>query len=215
VRGIPYCWGCMGSLEQIRARIEGGTMAAISAPTTTAHRRRRGRLFGLRERHLGSFDPLHDDRDPSIATRLENAWDLRPGDALNKSGSHVMLFLRFTPDRKAEVMESSTGGCNGKCAATSIRRLAAGARLRADALSCAANDKDMVAQLPPTQKDEPQAKRRRGADAARARVGEDALEPFTPAARPMIAARRVAALDEAQRGWAGIVAVVIITLIHQ
>jgi hypothetical protein len=25
-----------------------------------------------------------------------------------------MLFLRFTPDRKAEVMESSTGGCNGK-----------------------------------------------------------------------------------------------------
>jgi hypothetical protein len=25
-----------------------------------------------------------------------------------------MLFLRFTPDRKAEVMESSTGGCNGR-----------------------------------------------------------------------------------------------------
>jgi len=24
------------------------------------------------------------------------------------------LFLRFTPDRKAEVMESSTGGCNGR-----------------------------------------------------------------------------------------------------
>src|SRR5437660_384176 len=38
----------------------------------------------------------------------------RPGDALNKPGSHVMLFLRFTPDRKAEVMESSTGGCNGR-----------------------------------------------------------------------------------------------------
>jgi hypothetical protein len=25
-----------------------------------------------------------------------------------------MLFLRFTADRKAEVMESSTGGCNGR-----------------------------------------------------------------------------------------------------
>jgi len=35
---------------------------------------------------------------------------MRPGDAFNKPGSHVMLFLRFTPDRKAEVMESSTGG---------------------------------------------------------------------------------------------------------
>jgi hypothetical protein len=25
-----------------------------------------------------------------------------------------MLFLRFTADRKAEVMEASTGGCNGR-----------------------------------------------------------------------------------------------------
>jgi hypothetical protein len=45
---------------------------------------------------------------------VENPWDLKPGDALNKPGSHVMLFLRFTPDRKAEVMEASTGGCNGR-----------------------------------------------------------------------------------------------------
>ena len=45
---------------------------------------------------------------------MTNAWDLQPGDALNKPGSHVMLFLRFTQDRRAEVMESSTGGCNGK-----------------------------------------------------------------------------------------------------
>ena len=51
---------------------------------------------------------------PAIAKRVENPWDLKPGDALNKPGSHVMLFLRFTPDRKAEVMEASTGGCNGR-----------------------------------------------------------------------------------------------------
>jgi len=51
---------------------------------------------------------------PGITQQLENAWDLQPGDALNKPGSHVMLFLGFTPDRKAQVMESSTGGCNGK-----------------------------------------------------------------------------------------------------
>ena len=25
-----------------------------------------------------------------------------------------MLFLRFTPDRKAEVIDSATGGCNGR-----------------------------------------------------------------------------------------------------
>ena len=51
---------------------------------------------------------------PAIAKPVENPWDLKPGDALNKPGSHVMLFLRFTPDRKAEVMEASTGGCNGR-----------------------------------------------------------------------------------------------------
>jgi hypothetical protein len=51
---------------------------------------------------------------PSIASEVSNPWDLLPGDALNKPGSHVMLFVRFTPDRRAEVIESSTGGCNGK-----------------------------------------------------------------------------------------------------
>jgi hypothetical protein len=51
---------------------------------------------------------------PAIANRIANPSDLRPGDALDKPGSHVMLFLRFTADRKAEVMESSTGGCNGR-----------------------------------------------------------------------------------------------------
>jgi hypothetical protein len=51
---------------------------------------------------------------PAITTELSNAWDLLPGDALNKPGSHVMLFMGFTADRKAQVMESSTGGCNGR-----------------------------------------------------------------------------------------------------
>ena len=51
---------------------------------------------------------------PAISRRLDNPWDLQPGDALNKPGSHVMLFLRFTPDRKAEVMEASPGSCNGR-----------------------------------------------------------------------------------------------------
>jgi hypothetical protein len=51
---------------------------------------------------------------PAITRRLSNPWDLLPGDAFNKPGSHVMLFLRFTPDRRVEVAESSTGGCGGK-----------------------------------------------------------------------------------------------------
>jgi hypothetical protein len=51
---------------------------------------------------------------PSITKRLDNPWDLLPGDAFNKPGSHVMLFVRFTADRKAEVIEASPGACNGR-----------------------------------------------------------------------------------------------------
>ena len=58
---------------------------------------------------------------PAITRRLENPWDLQPGDALNKPGSHVMLFLRFTPDRKAEVMEVSPAAATDGSAAMFIR----------------------------------------------------------------------------------------------
>src|SRR4029078_3003061 len=51
---------------------------------------------------------------PAIASKIHEPSDLRPADALNKPGSHVMLFLRFTRDRKAEVMEASPGACNGR-----------------------------------------------------------------------------------------------------
>jgi hypothetical protein len=51
---------------------------------------------------------------PAITTPLADPWDLLPGDALNKPGSHVMLFLRFTPDRKVEVMEAAPRACNGR-----------------------------------------------------------------------------------------------------
>jgi hypothetical protein len=161
VRGIPYCWGCMGSLEQIRARIERGTMAG----NICTHNDPRTDVAGVDcsafvSATWGLSTHYTTTAIPSIATRLDNAWDLKPGDALNKSGSHVMLFLRFTPDRKAEVMESSTGGCNGKVCrniyplASLLARGYVPMRYRA-----LANDKDQVAQLPPTQKDEPQAKR--------------------------------------------------------
>ena len=82
-------------------------------PQRPAQRRRRSRLFRVCERRLGpghhfTTSPFRRSRSPF------DPMDLRPGDALNKPGSHVMLFLRFTPDRKAEVMESSPGACNGR-----------------------------------------------------------------------------------------------------
>jgi len=115
VRGVPYCWGCHGSLANFRVRVEAGIMAGNVCTRDPPRADVAGvdcsafvsAAWGLSVHYTTAAIP-------AIAKTVENPWDLKPGDALNKPGSHVMLFLRFTPDRKAEVMESSTGGCNGR-----------------------------------------------------------------------------------------------------
>jgi hypothetical protein len=115
VRGVPYCWGCHGSLANFRHRIESGSLAGNVCTRNAPRTDVAGvdcsafvsAAWGLSIHYTTAAIP-------AIAKPVENPWDLKPGDALNKPGSHVMLFLRFTPDRKAEVMESSTGGCNGR-----------------------------------------------------------------------------------------------------
>jgi hypothetical protein len=115
VRGVPYCWGCHGSLNQFRANIANGVLAG----NVCTHNNPRPDVTGVDcsafvSAAWGLATHFTTAAIPGITEQLQNAWDLQPGDALNKPGSHVMLFLRFTPDRKAEVMESSTGGCNGR-----------------------------------------------------------------------------------------------------
>jgi hypothetical protein len=115
VRGVPYCWGCHGSLANFLQRMDAGTMAG----NVCTHNAPRTDVAGVDcsafvSAAWGLSVHYTTAAIPAIANKLENPWDLKPGDALNKPGSHVMLFLRFTPDRKAEVMESSTGGCNGR-----------------------------------------------------------------------------------------------------
>jgi len=115
VRGVPYCWGCHGSLANFRSQIEHG----VKAGNVCTHNAPRNDAAGVDcsafvSAAWGLGVHYTTAAIPAIAKPVTNPWDLRPGDALNKPGSHVMLFLRFTPDRKAEVMESSTGGCNGR-----------------------------------------------------------------------------------------------------
>jgi hypothetical protein len=115
VRGVPYCWGCHGSLANFRTQMEHGVKAGNVCTRNSPRNDVAGvdcsafvsAAWGLSVHYTTAAIP-------AIAKSIPNPWDLRPGDALNKPGSHVMLFLRFTPDRKAEVMESSTGGCNGR-----------------------------------------------------------------------------------------------------
>ena len=131
VRGVPYCWGCHGSLANFRQRIE----ARTPRPATCARVTRRGPTSPawivplLSARRGGCRCTTRPPPFPRSPSPWENPWDLRPGDALNKPGSHVMLFLRFTPDRKAEVMEPRPAAATDASAAMSIRWLPAAARL--------------------------------------------------------------------------------------
>lgn len=115
VRGVPYCWGCFGSLVQFQRRIEAGALAGNWCTRENPRADTVGVDCSAFVSAAWGLQRQYTTADiPSITRRLDNPWDLRPGDALNKPGSHVMLFVQFTPDRKAEVLEASTGGCNGR-----------------------------------------------------------------------------------------------------
>ena len=115
VRGVPYCWGCYGSFSQIGARLEQGELAG----NVCTNDEPRPGVVGVDcsafvSAAWGLSGHFTTDAIPSITDRISDPWDLKPGDALNKPGSHVVLFLRFTPDRKAEVMEAAPIACNGR-----------------------------------------------------------------------------------------------------
>ena len=104
VRGIPYCWGCFGSFEQIRSKIERGVLAG-NVCTRNAPRSDAAGVdcSAFVSAAWGLASHFTTQAIPAIAKPIDPV-DLRPGDALNKPGSHVMLFLRFTSDRMAEVI---------------------------------------------------------------------------------------------------------------
>ena len=115
VRGIPYCWGCHGSLSTIVRKLERGALAG----NVCTRNEPRSDVVGVDcsafvSAAWGLASHFTTIAIPAITTPLKDPWDLLPGDALNKPRSHVMLFLRFTPDRKVEVMEASPRGCNGR-----------------------------------------------------------------------------------------------------
>ena len=115
VRGVPYCWGCFGTVTQFMRRVEGGMLAGNICTKENPRRDTVGldcsafvsATWGLQRQYTTLAIP-------SITQKIANPWDMKPGDAFNKPGSHVMLFVKFTPDRKAEVLEAATGGCNGR-----------------------------------------------------------------------------------------------------
>lgn len=115
VQGVPYCWGCQGSLPQFISRIQKGTLAG----NVCTKENPRPDVAGVDcssfvSATWGLSTHFTTAAIPAIAQQLSNPWDLKPGDALDKPGSHVVLFVGFTPDRQAKVIEASPGACQGK-----------------------------------------------------------------------------------------------------
>ncbi|MDI9849764.1 hypothetical protein QM467_17095 [Rhodoblastus sp. 17X3] len=115
VVGVPYCWGCHGSLANFASSIGRGRLAGNVCTRNDPRPDVAGvDCSAFVSAAWGLSTHFTTIAIPAITRQLPSGWDMLPGDALNKPGSHVMLFVRFTPDKKAEVLESSTGGCNGK-----------------------------------------------------------------------------------------------------
>jgi len=115
VHGVPYCWGCHGSLGVIGERLAQGALAG----NVCTHDDPRTDVTGVDcsafvSAAWGLSQHFTTAAIPSITDPISDVWNMKPGDALNKPGSHVILFLRFTSDRKVEVMEAAPVACNGR-----------------------------------------------------------------------------------------------------
>ena len=115
VRGVPYCWGCQGSVRQFMDRIQHGTLAGNVCTKDGIRPDTAGvDCSSFVSATWGLSTHFTTAAIPAIAQQLSNPWDLKPGDALDKPGSHVVLFMGFTPNREAQVMEASPGACAGR-----------------------------------------------------------------------------------------------------
>ncbi|MBB3354397.1 hypothetical protein FHT70_004349 [Rhizobium sp. BK049] len=115
VKGVPYCWGCKTPLEDFTNGVmdgqTAGNVCTKSAPQTNILG---VDCSGFVSEAWGLKMHVSTRAIPSITRRLSDPWSLQPGDALNRPGSHVMLFMRFTEDRKVEVMEATPNACKGR-----------------------------------------------------------------------------------------------------
>ena len=114
-RGVPYCWGCSGSLANFASRITKGALAGNVCTRDDPRRDMAGvDCSSFVSAAWGLSTHFTTAMIPTIAAPIADPWTMRPGDVFNKPNSHVMLFLGYTADRKVQVMEASPGACNGR-----------------------------------------------------------------------------------------------------
>lgn len=108
VTGIPYDWGGMDDIEHFDQKLADGQAAGSHSqngvtPCTTGID-----CSGFVSYCWGQKSKLGTVNMRQISGRPKyNVYtDMKPGDALNKSGSHIVLFVKYKPDGNPLVYEA-------------------------------------------------------------------------------------------------------------
>jgi hypothetical protein len=126
VTGLPYRWGGADAPEAFDRKIASGMAAGSHSRdgvlSCTAGIDCSGFVafcWGLEAGHAYSTSSLR-----TIAGKPKYNWfsDMKPGDALNKAGSHVVLFIGYNPDGTINVCEASGSKARVVCSRTTWSR---------------------------------------------------------------------------------------------
>lgn len=127
VTGIPYCWGGIDGPEAFDRKLAKGLAAGaherygvLSCATGIDCSGFVSFAWGLSNGHAYTTSSLRE-----IAGKPKDNWftDLKAGDALNKAGSHVVLFTGYNPDGTINICEASGSAARVICHKTTWSRL--------------------------------------------------------------------------------------------
>ncbi len=112
VTGVPYCWGSGDSPEVFDRRLAQGLAAGSHSRYGVLSCATGADCSGFVTFCWGVSGSGHSYSTSNlriIAGKPRDNWftDLKPGDALNKPGSHVVLFAGYNPDGTINVYEAS------------------------------------------------------------------------------------------------------------
>ena len=125
VAGIPYKWGGFDSVEQFKHRLSGANPALAGDVCTCRDDRYNSCLVpgaagidcsGFVSRAWGLPEHKGTTQLAQMAADLPDLFHLKPGDMLDRPGSHVRLFIRFEPgpEVRLRTLESAVS-CGGVC----------------------------------------------------------------------------------------------------
>lgn len=124
VKGVPYCWGCIDSVDQFLEAVNTGTKlpgnvcAARNCDGCIQPKKTAGVDCSGFVSNVWRLSSQATTRSlPAVAQPLQSRKELKPGDILNKAGSHVVIYAGKVTTSSGEnilIYESSLS-CGGVC----------------------------------------------------------------------------------------------------